>query len=86
MQVQMNNGRGVGAAGGSRNQNPLNYVNNQQPSTINHLAIGGKVLVGNSNFDSNSLDRVQNQIVQNVVVSQEQPIGNVQLKRIRQST
>jgi len=56
----MNNGRTGNAAGGSRNQNPLNYINNQQPSTINHLAVGSKGL-GNPNmvnYDSNSLDRV----------------------------
>jgi len=56
----MNNGRIGGAGNGSRNQNPLNYVNGQQPSTINHLAVGSKAM-GNPNivnYDSNSLDRV----------------------------
>ena len=58
----MNNGNGrIGVAGnGSRNQNPLNYVNGQQPSTINHLAVGSKGM-GNPNlvnYDTKSLDRV----------------------------
>jgi len=56
----MNNGRIINQSGGSRNQNPLNYINNQQPSTINHLAVGSKGLgnPGLANYDSNSLDRV----------------------------
>ena len=30
-----------GNLGGSRNQNPLQYINNQQhPGTFNHLAVG----------------------------------------------
>ena len=44
---------------GSRNQNPLQFNNQQQqPATFNHLAIGSKGLVDNRIFDSNSLDRV----------------------------
>lgn len=75
--IGQSNLRAIGAAangptglGGSRNQNPLQFMNNQQhPGTFNHLAVGkggtrvvngGNMLQAvNGNFDQSSLDRVQ---------------------------
>ena len=65
----VNLANGPQGLGGSRNQNPLNYINNNQhPGTFNHLAVGkggARVVNGanlmqavNGNFDQNSLDRV----------------------------
>ena len=48
----------VNGGQGSRN-NPLNYINGQQPQTYNQLAVGSKALISAQNFDNNSLDRMQ---------------------------
>jgi len=60
---------GPSGIGGSRNQNPLNYINNNQhPVTFNHLAVGkGGIRIVNggstmqagttNNFDKNTFDR-----------------------------
>jgi hypothetical protein len=45
---------------GSRNANPLNYLNGQHPQTFNQLAVGSKGMMGltSNTFDNNSLDRM----------------------------
>jgi len=76
-----NNIRQMANAQGSRNANPLQYINNQAPGTFNQLAVGSKGLVNNIvPYDNNSLDRSQNT---QGAVNNLRPSSSIGSKKIR---